>query len=232
VALVLVAGCGSSQRQPTAKAAPPTTTAKVVTTPQPKAKAKAKPKAKPKPRPRPKPNPGALPQTSQLPSADTPGFRAEMRALWAGVQQNSLAKAMPAFFPEAAYIQVKAIGDAQGDYTGRLLADYRLDLGAAHALLGAHPGSTDLVGVKLPQSSVHWVPPNVCLNRVGYWEWPNARLVYRVNGAVRSFGIASMISWRGVWYVVHLGAVVRSAATGVVDDPSLGTGVSTPSSTC
>jgi hypothetical protein len=56
--------------------------------------------------------------------------------------------------------------------------------------------------------------------------------VYRQNGAVHSFGIASMISWRGVWYVIHLGAILRPSAAGVVDDPSLGVGVSVPSSTC
>jgi hypothetical protein len=41
-----------------------------------------------------------------------------------------------------------------------------------------------------------------------------------------------MISWRGVWFVVHLGAVVRSVAAGVVDDPAVGPGVPLPSSTC
>jgi hypothetical protein len=148
------------------------------------------------------------------------------------VQTNSLAKAMPAFFPEGAYVQVKAIGDPRGDYIDRLVPEYRLDLAAAHAMLGSGLGSTDLVGVKLPPTSVHWVPPGACYNRVGYYEWPNARLVYRRSGAVHSFGIASMISWRGVWYVVHLGAVVRGGAGGIVDDPSLGTGTSAPSSTC
>jgi hypothetical protein len=145
-------------------------------------------------------------------------------SLWAGVRKNSLAKARPAFFPEAAYVQVKAIGDPRGDYTGRLLADYRLDLAAAHALLGAHPGSAELVGVKLPQSSVHWVPPRICENRVGYYEWPNARLVYRQNGTVRSFGIASMISWRGVWYVVHPGPLCapRRSAWSTIRAPGTG----------
>ena len=41
-----------------------------------------------------------------------------------------------------------------------------------------------------------------------------------------------MISWRGVWYVVHLGEVLRPVVEGVVDDPSTGTGSSAPSSTC
>ena len=47
-----------------------------------------------------------------------------------------------------------------------------------------------------------------------------ARVVYRLGGQLRSFGIASLISWRGRWYVVHFGAVLRNAAVGLVDQPS------------
>jgi hypothetical protein len=184
------------------------------------------------PRPAPKPNPGSLPQTDQRPSADTPAFHSEMNALWDGVQRNSTSAALPAFFPERAYLQLKQLADAGGDYTGRLLVDYGLDLGAAHALLGGDPGSAQLVGVQVPESYAHWVDPGVCYNAVGYYEVPNARVVYRQSGQVHSFGIASMISWRGVWYVVHLGAILRSGAGGVVDDPSAGVGASAPSSTC
>jgi hypothetical protein len=155
-----------------------------------------------------------------------------MAALWRGVTQNSLQAALPAFFPRGAYLQVKAIADAGADYVNRLLGDYRLDLTAAHALLGTQPRAAQLVTVDVPASYAHWVSPGACYNRVGYYEVPNARVVYRQNGQVHSFGIASMISWRGVWYVVHLGAVLRSAAQGVVDDPSGGAGVSVPSSTC
>ncbi len=228
---LMLAACGASSSPP-----PPPKTASSITesatVPTATAAATTAPPAQPKPKAKPKPDPGSLPQTDQLPSADTPTFHAEVAALWAGVQKNSLAQAMPAFFPEGAYVQVKAIGDAQGDYTGRLVADYQLDLAAAHALLGSNPASADLVGANVPQSYAHWIPPGVCYNRVGYYELPNARLVYRQNGVVHSFGIASMISWRGVWYVIHLGAILRPSAGGVVDDPSVGTGQPVPSSTC
>jgi hypothetical protein len=49
---------------------------------------------------------------------------------------------------------------------------------------------------------------------------------------VRSFGIASLISWRGEWYVVHLGGIVRSSPGGEVDDPEAGPGSSAPSRSC
>jgi len=155
-----------------------------------------------------------------------------MRSFWEGVRTGTPRIALPAFFPERAYVQVKAIADPAADYAARLVAGYRLDILAAHALLGARAGAARLVRVEVPAGYAHWVMPGACHNRVGYWEVPNSRVVYGVGGGVRSFGIASMISWRGVWYIVHLGAVVRSGGGGVVDDPSAGVGVSAPSSTC
>jgi hypothetical protein len=97
-------------------------------------------------------------------------------------------------------------------------------------LLGSHPAGSRLLRVVVPAGYAHWVDPGACYNSVGYYEVPNARVVYRQDGTVRSFGVASMISWRGVWYVVHLGAIV--GPSGVVDDPSSGQGSSVPSSTC
>jgi hypothetical protein len=230
----LCAACGGGRGAPAARqrvsvAAPPSpATTTTLTTSTLTTSSRPKPRA----RPAPKVNPGSLPQTDQLPSAATPQFHAEMEALWSGVVGDSLSAALPAFFPEAAYVQVKGIADPRADYVERLLAEYRLDLAAAHALLGSSPRSARLLAVRVPESYAHWVAPGTCYNTVGYFEVPNARVVYQQGGQVRSFGIASMISWRGVWYVVHLGAVLRPSATGVVDQPSLGTGESAPSSTC
>lgn len=177
-------------------------------------------------------DPGALPQTDQLPTSDTPAFAAEMDALWQGVVQGSVQAAMPSFFPEKAYVQVKAIADPESDFESRLVGEFGLDLAAAHGLLGADPSSARLVGVDVPAQYAHWVTPGTCYNRVGYFEVPNSRVVYSEDGTTRSFGIASLISWRGVWYVVHLGAVVRTTQGGVVDDPQPGQGTPAPSSTC
>ena len=166
------------------------------------------------------------------PSAATRGFHTEMRHLWRGITSDSVKAALTAFFPEAAYAQLKAIYDPGEDWQARLVGDYRLDIGAAHALLGADPGSAELLRIQVPSAYAHWIPPNVCENRFGYYEVPNSRVVYSEHGEVKSFGIASLISWRGVWYVVHLGAVDRHAAAGEVDDPATGPGVSADSGTC
>jgi hypothetical protein len=178
------------------------------------------------------PSPGSLPQTNAYPSATSAVFRSLMAALWQGVVHDSVSRALPAFFPEQAYVKLKAISGAASDWRNRLVHDYALDVAAAHDLLGRGVSRAHLVGVNVVSRYGHWVPPGVCYNAIGYYEMPNARVVYREDGAERSLGIASMISWRGVWYVVHLGAVLRSTDAGVVDDPAAGPGVSAYSGTC
>ncbi len=177
-------------------------------------------------------DPGSLPQTETFPAASGPTFTARMAALWNGVVAGSVQPALPAFFPESAYVTLKAESDPAADYTDRLLAEYADDLAAAHALLGADPSAAILVGVEVDEAYGHWVPVGRCFNGVGYFEVPNARVVYSENGQTRSFGVASMISWRGQWYVVHLGSVLRSGSAGQVDDPQSGPGSPLPSQTC
>jgi len=177
-------------------------------------------------------DPGTLPQTEALPPATTPRFAAAMQALFGAVAAGTPPPAHVAFFPESAYLQVKDIADAAGDYQSRLLGEYDLDILAAHAALGPGAAAAMLTSVDVPMQYAHWVPPGTCSNGVGYYEVPNARIVYSEGGVTGSFGIASLISWRGEWYVVHLGAVLRSGSGGEVDDPSSGPGTSAPSSTC
>ncbi len=175
---------------------------------------------------------GARGQTTVLPAASGPQFAEVVASLWRGVVTGNPADAGASFFPESAYIHLKAISWAAADFTGRLLVEFGNDLTAAHRLLGAHPSDARFVRVVVDEHFAHWIPPNVCYNRDGYYEVPNSRLVYSLDGRLASFGIASFISWRGVWYVVHLGAVLRASTAGVVDDPLSGPGVPTYSSTC
>jgi hypothetical protein len=178
-------------------------------------------------------DPGALPQTMDLPSATTPQFMAQMNALWQGVVQGSVTPALSAFFPRTAYLQLKTgLPSPSADWQERLVVDYGLDLQAAHGLLGADAAQAMLVSVSVPGQYARWIPPGVCANGIGYYEVANARVIYQVDGQQRSFGIASLISWRGVWYVVHLGAILRNSSGGEVDEPAVGPGSSAPSSTC
>ncbi len=176
-------------------------------------------------------DPGQLPQTSAFPTSASPQFHAEMADLWQAVVSGSAETAYPAFFPEGAYVRLKGIANPAGDYATRLLGGFTADVRAVHDLLGAGAATATLIAVNVPEQYGHWVKPGTCANTIGYFEVPNARVVYREHGQIRSFGIASLISWRGEWYVVHLGAILRTGSAGVVDDPAAGPGVSQPSTT-
>jgi hypothetical protein len=239
LAAALLAGCGAgpspaatqastartsprpSPSPPAASATPPAASATPApASPRPSSPPAALPVA---------PGAGTLPQTRAFPSTNSAAFRAAMQDLWLAVTAGNARLALPAFFPLAAYRQVKAIADPATDWDDRLWYDFTLDVGAAHRLVDP---DARLVRVIVPVSDAAWVDPGACYNSIGYWHVPGARVVYRQGGQERSFGIASLISWRGVWYVVHFGAVLRSAPAGIVDQPALGPGVPGPPGGC
>jgi hypothetical protein len=175
------------------------------------------------------PGAGARPQTRALPSTDSAAFHAAMQDLWLAVTTGNARLALPAFFPRAAYQKLKAIYDPAGDWDDRLWYDFTLDVDAAHRVVGS---DARLVRAVVASDDAAWVYPGVCANSIGYWHVDGARVVYREHGQESSIGIASLISWRGVWYVVHFGAVLRSAVTGIVDQPAAGPGVPGPAGGC
>jgi hypothetical protein len=174
-------------------------------------------------------NAGTLPQTSALPPTTGTAFGNAIHDIWLAVTTGDPDYARPAFFPENAYERVKAIADPESDWTGRLWYDFTLDVAAAHKLAGKNATLTKVV---TPTQYTQWISVGACYNSTGYWHLPGTRLVYREDGTTHSFGIASFISWRGNWYLIHLGALVRSGAYGIVDDPEAGPGVPGPPGGC
>jgi hypothetical protein len=233
VAAVLLAGCGGGspgQPAPTAKTSaagtgsPSAESASPDVSATPRSTASASPSGVPV-----APGAGALPQTRAFPGTGTAAFRNAMADLWLAVTTGNPRFGLPGFFPVAAYRQVKAIPYPAADWQDRLWAGFALDVRAAHRLLGS---GAALDRVIVPSAYAAWVSPGACYNKIGYWHVPGARVVYREHGQERSFGIASLISWRGVWYVVHLGAVQRTGLTGIVDQPAVGPGVPGPPGGC
>lgn len=171
----------------------------------------------------------SLPQTSKKPSASGTAFKNAVHDVWLAVTTGDPEYARPAFFPVKAYTQVKAISNPASDWQARLWGAFTQDVAAAHQVV--KPGAK-LVKVVVPTQYATWIPPGACYNSIGYWHVPGSRVVYKQGGVTRSFGIASFISWRGDWYVVHFGAVVRTGTAGVVDDPEAGEGVAGPPGGC
>jgi hypothetical protein len=234
LAAAALAGCAGTAtatrtERATTSQAPSTGSA----TPSPEHKLKPEPSPEPKQKPSAlpvaPPDAGALPQTQALPPTGDTSFGNAVHDFWLAVTTGDPDYAKPAFFPEKAYEQVKAIAYPDSDWRYRLWYDFTLDLAAVRPLVGPH---ARLLRVIVGTQYEVWVPPGACYNNVGYWHAPGSRVVYEQGGVTRSFGIASLISWRGNWYLIHLGALTRAAAVGEVDDPETGPGYPGPPGGC
>lgn len=153
----------------------------------------------------PQPDPGTLPQTQVLPTTDSPQFLSNARALWSAIVDDNPDEAMPFFFPKGAYLQVKAINNPSRDYDDRLVAAYKKDIHAWHAVLQSQP-SPSFVSLTVPNAA-RWIVPGTESNKIGYFRVYGTQLIYAVGSSQLKFNVASMISWRGEWYVVHLAAI-------------------------
>ena len=154
------------------------------------------------------PDPGSLPQTPDKPSGASAKLAEHASALWQAIVSDDPSVAAPAFFPLGAYLQVKAISNPESDYRTRLLAAYAEDIHALHAKLGSRAATAQLAGIEVPDGQAVWVQPGEEYNKGSYWRVYGANLRYTTpDGQGGSFPIASLISWRGQWYVVHLNSI-------------------------
>jgi len=156
-----------------------------------------------------------------------------MRVLAQSIATSSAREAQRVFFFEQPYVAMKTgeIPNPRDDYQSRLVAFYRLDLVAYHDALYARATTTYLYARANPAFAT-WIAPGACENKIGYWHEPGVRLVFRRNGVVVSVAVNSLISWRGVWYVVHLGPNPRPRDVGTVDAWSKGPGTPGPPGGC
>ncbi len=176
--------------------------------------------------------PGSLPQTTIEPNLDA-GLNAQMHLLWRALKSDSSALANKVFFPRAAYLRMKTglIPNPGADYAHRLIGFFTLDVAAYHRLLGERPPVT-FERVFTSPADAAWIAPGACENKIGYWHLPGVRLVFQRGSRVESFAVASLISWRGVWYVVHLGPNPRPQNVGTVDGFRSGPGTPGPAGGC
>jgi hypothetical protein len=129
-----------------------------------------------------------------------------MSGLLRAIEMDDPAAALPAFFPLGAYVQVKGISDPVHDYQTRLVADYEQDIRSLHTELDPTGAPLALDRAAVPESA-EWILPGVEYNKGSYWRVYGTRIYFRSAASERYITIASLISWRGEWYVVHLSSI-------------------------
>ena len=170
----------TTQEQTTTTTAPPTTTTTV--------------------------DPGTLPQTDEKPSGTGVEFDARMKTLANAIINNTPDSAISTFFPVSAYKQTKKNTDPASDWKNRLIANFKVDVADANKKLGANAKNAVFTGVTVPNTAV-WVKPGEDYNVGPYWRVFKTQMNFTVDGKNVQIPIESMISWRGQWYVVHLGTI-------------------------
>ncbi|HUE58354.1 MAG TPA: hypothetical protein VMO88_02110 [Acidimicrobiales bacterium] len=151
-------------------------------------------------------DPGTLPQTRTLPTSSDPAFQSRILALWNAIVDGNPQDGAVAFFPLSAYIQVKGISDPVHDYQTRLIPNFDQDIETLHATVASAGTPASFVSVNVP-AAAQWIVPGVEYNKGSYWRVYGTTLTYLAGGQRRTFEIHSLISWRGEWYVVHLGVI-------------------------
>jgi len=150
-------------------------------------------------------DPGTLPQTTERPIANDPAEQARAKVLFDAIVADDPIAALPAFFPKAAYLQVKALANPAADYQNRLITEFTADIHALHAKVAPAGTRTAPAFVRLDVVATPvWVKPGVEYNKGSYWRVYDSQLRYTAGGLTQSLPIKSLISWRGQWYVVHL----------------------------
>jgi hypothetical protein len=147
-------------------------------------------------------DPGTLPQTHERPG-ESDALRARAEALFEAIQNDDPERAMSAFFPRAAYEQVKAIANPASDWRYRLVANFKRDIHVAHTTLGRKATAARFVSLDVG-AGARWVESGEEGNKLGYFRVYGSRLRFTVEGRERTIDVTSLISWRGEWYVVHL----------------------------
>lgn len=151
-------------------------------------------------------DPGTLPQTDAKPTGSGPEFDARMQVLANAIITNSPDTAISTFFPVTAYKQTKKNTDPAADWNNRLIKSFREDVATANKALGPNAKSAVFTGATVPNTAV-WVKPGEEYNVGPYWRVFKTQMNFTVDGKNVQIPIESMISWRGQWYVVHLGKI-------------------------
>ena len=145
------------------------------------------------------------PQTDELPIDGEPRFLARVELLCAAIIEGRSGRAYAAFFPIAAYRQVKDVADPDRDYRIRLLRHFDRDIEDYHRRVTKMHAPVKCSGIRIPQTQARWMKPGSEYNRIGYFRVLRSHLVLAdADGNTTTLEVTSLISWRGQWYVVHL----------------------------
>lgn len=137
---------------------------------------------------------------AQIESFD-PGAQRLLTAL----EKGTFADVKDLFFPEAPFLQLKAIAKP-ADYYSQLVKWYEQDFTREQARF---KGRGPLVFKAIKGGSCKWKAPQTEANRIPYWSCYRRKIELTAAGQNEVVEVRALINWGRQWYITHLGPIPK-----------------------
>jgi hypothetical protein len=133
-------------------------------------------------------------------------FDPKAQRLLSALEKGGFAEVKDLFFPEPAFLQLKAIAKP-ADYYSQLVKWYEQDFVREQARF---KGRGPLVFKAMKGGSCKWKAPQTEANRIPYWSCYRRKIELTAGGQSETLEVRALINWGRQWYITHLGAIPKS----------------------
>ncbi|HET9238358.1 MAG TPA: hypothetical protein VFO10_13945 [Oligoflexus sp.] len=137
--------------------------------------------------------------------AQIESFDSKAQRLLTALEKGAFADVKDFFFPEAAFLQLKAIA-RPADYYSQLVKWYEQDFTREQARF---KGRGPLVFKAIKGGSCKWKAPQTEANRIPYWSCYRRKIELTAAGQNESIEVRALINWGPQWYITHLGPIPK-----------------------
>ena len=133
-------------------------------------------------------------------------FEAKAATLLQAIEKNDPELAMPLFFPQEAFRELKAIVKPD-DYYQQLVRWFKEDIAREHERLVVQD-PLKLAGVKA--GGCTWKKKGSEANQIPYWSCHKTQLSVQIGSKTETLDIHTRINWGQEWYITHLGPIPKA----------------------
>lgn len=132
-------------------------------------------------------------------------FDPRAQRLLTALEKGQFADVRDLFFPEPAFLELKAIA-RPGDYYKQLMSWYEQDFAREQERF---KGKGALVFKTMKGGSCKWKAPNTEANKIPYWSCYKRKIELKAGEKTETLEIRALINWGQDWYITHLGPIPK-----------------------
>ncbi|WP_141735738.1 hypothetical protein [Oligoflexus tunisiensis] len=133
-------------------------------------------------------------------------FDPKAQRLLTALEKGGFADVQDLFFPEPAFLQLKAIAKP-ADYYRQLVKWYEQDFAREKARF---KNRGPLVFKAMKGGSCKWKAAQTEANSIPYWSCYKRKIELTVGGQPETIEVRALINWGRQWYITHLGPIPKT----------------------